>query len=560
MNSSDFYFVFYKHVEAPRQRGIKYKGDTVYGYWFLDSPGIMETKLNNAIIFHVGLANDRKGSRYKFLISPKSIEISAEKFGISPVYLFINNEEIHISSSIKILVEKLVPEYELNISKRFILEQNLFNYSLFDNTIYSEIKILPSESKAIITDHLQFENAPGIEDCFTENPIPYNKCINNLIDLFISLNSSKIKDGDYISFTSGFDGRSLVALAKYLKKDFSTYSFGTEKNEDLFLPRGQAEDLGYNFFPINLDSEEYYYEFWNLGKDIIRKSGGTTNFLQVHWAYSAKLLSQKTNTLISGIFGSELFRAAHIAGQFTSPVLVDYFKNIETDEWITKIKTAKSFRFLNQENFTNELDDLIDELSVYKNKIINLNSNQRFYKYIFGEVFRKYFGMQYLFPQQDYLKMISPFLDFDFVKELLKTKFAGVNNEFFTHNPLKRLKGQLFYAELINRICPELSNLSTGKGYRPGDLLSFSGKTNIAYHYFKKHLKRKAVRTNLDNLGIISAYGANKKMFDNVKINQDLFNENLVNSLRTSGAWKTEILLRDKFIEALSLNVYINEN
>jgi hypothetical protein len=560
MNSSDFYLFFCTAPIGTSNPEFKIKGATKFGNWYLEVHEVIRTSKNNSEKFSLGLANDRKGSRFEINIGNENIVISTEKFGINPIFYSQVAGDIHISSSIEVLIERLKPKYNLHINKRYILEQNLFNYSLFESTIFEEIKILPSNSTVEITDYLSIKESFSIEDYFTDTPIPYKKCIQNLVDLFISQTSQRILNGDYISFTSGFDGRSLVALSKYHNKEISTYSFGTETNEDLYLPREQALILGIDFSPIYLDSNAYHDKFWKLGTDIIRKSGGATNFLQVHWAYSAKLLSQNTNTIISGVFGSELFRSAHISGQFTSQALIDYFKNIESDDWILKIRNGDSLKFLNMENFKNEMDELIEELRVYKNRIIHLNPNQRFYKYIFDEVFRKFFGMQFLQPQNEYVNVISPFLDFIFIKELLKTELAGVNNEFFTNNPFRRFKGQLFYANLIAYTCPELLKLTTGKGYSPRDLLSFIGKTNIAYHYFKKRIKRSVGGINLDNLGVISAYEANKNRFDKVKISEDLFNKKPITELRKNDAWKTNILIRDKFIETLSLNNYIQEN
>jgi hypothetical protein len=65
--------------------------------------------------------------------------------------------------------------------------------------------------------------------------------------------------------------------------------------------------------------------------------------------------------------------------------------------------------------------------------------NHFFYHYIFTEVFRKVFGAWTVAQMQE-MNVRLPFLDYDFVLELLKTDLAGCNNDFFTHNPLKRLK------------------------------------------------------------------------------------------------------------------------
>jgi len=535
-----------------------YNGKFLYGYWYLsgENINIKKDKLSGKFFIR-HKKNSLKDNAYEIDVKVNSITILPDLWGIYPIYYYAENDNLIVSNSIFKIKETL--KNNISINQKYILEQNLFNYSFSENTIHKEIKLVPSGFEILITENISFKPIFSIEDYFTDNPIKQQNSIVDLVEKFIYVNKTKISDNDYISFTSGFDGRSLVSLGKYLKKEFSTFSFGTEENEDLYLPREQAEKLGMAFYPIKLDSEEYSNEFWNLGTDIIIKSAAATNFLQVHWAYSAKLLSNETKTLISGVFGSELFRAAHTSGQFASPALVDYFKNIETDEWINKIKNADSLKFINKDNFKNEMEELIEELNDYKKKIIHLIPSQRFYKYIIDEVFRKFFGMQFLFPQSEYLNVITPYLDFEFVKELLKTELAGVNNEFFTHNPLKRFKGQLFYAKLIEKTYPELSRLTTGKGYKPLDLFSFLGKANITYNFFKKRIKRNVWKINLNNLGIISAYEHNKTKFENIPIIDEYYIPKYIKQLQSDSAWHFNEISRNKFMEALSTNYYLNE-
>jgi len=493
---------------------------------------------------------------YIIFIENKKLYIFNGHFNILPIYIYQFDKNIIISSSIG-LIKKYAPR--ININKQYILQQNLFNYSFSNETIYKEIKLINSNSYLIFNGNLQIREFDPIEKNFVNNPVPWKESISDLIDLFIKVNRNIINDNFFISFTSGFDGRTLVALTKSLNKEFTTFSFGTEDNEDLTLPREQALKLGIEFFPINLDSEEYIDNFWKLGCNIIIESGASTNFLQVHWPYSARVLAKKTNHLVSGLFGSELFRAAHIIGQFTSPTLVDYFKYIENDVWIEKLKNAVSLKFLNLSSFKNELNDLIDYLNDYKKLILHLNPSQRFYKYIFDEVFRKFFGLQLLQPQLKYVNVITPYLNFDFIKELLKTELAGVNNEFFTHNPIKRFKGQLFYAELIKRTWPELLYFKTGKGYKPIDLLTIWGKFNITLNFAKKQLKRKTIAPNLDNLAIISAYTKHMEKFNSIPIVDEYFDQNYIYLLSKIHTWKSNEFLRNKFIETLSMNYYLRE-
>jgi hypothetical protein len=557
MDHPDFYFLFSDQIQEPRLTETLFRGSNRNGHWSLEMHGARVTSMPGLQKYETGLASDREKPQYQIIITPENIEITSEIFGISPVFYAVINEEIHISSSIRILAGTLKSKDKLHISKNFILEQNLFNYSLFNNTVFNEIKLVPSNCKAIITDRLQIEKIFKIEDYFTDSPVPYKKCIQNLTDLFISQNASKIQDDDYISFTSGFDGRSLLALALSQNKKIHAYSFGASDNIDLYLPRRQAAILRVDFLPVVLDENRYIDSFLAEGSEALIQSAANTNFLQLHWSYAARILSGKTGTIVTGMFGSELFRAPHIAGQMISPALVDYVRFIKDDKWIGRLKNEDSLHFLNINSFTYEFESLINDLQEFKKRIISLSESQRLYKYIYEETFRKFFGMQFIQPMRSYVNVVNPYLDWEFMKELLKTQLAGVNSDFFTENPWKRYKGQLFYAELIRRTSSELYSLQTGKGYTPEDLQKKMGKFKIAVSFARKRLHRRIASPDLDDLKIISGvnhflHGITEKGMFN-----EYYNQLFVASTLKSGKWQKNEMLRDKFVETLSTNYYL---
>jgi hypothetical protein len=347
-----------------------------------------------------------------------------------------------------------------------------------------------------------------------------------------------------------------MSTAHFLKKEFSAYSFGRLTNPDISIPEKQSKLLGVDFQPILLEQGYINTEYIPMSYDIILESAANTNMLQVHFPYAASKLNAESKVAINGIFGSELFRAVHLTGQFASPSLIDYFLFLDSDEWISKIKHAKCLNYLQVGAFTNEIDNLIDELQDYKRRIIDLTPNQRFYKYVFEEIFRKFFGNQFIIPQTKFVIPRSPYLDFSFIKELLKTKFAGVNNDFFTHNPLKRFKGQLFYANLIQRTWPELGNLITGKGYTSKDIINNLGYIRILSNYVNNKLTKRIKGIDYDNLAIFSAFKHFLSSTEDIQISDDFYNSPYIKGKLMNDNWKND---RDKFIETISINIYLKQ-
>lgn len=495
------------------------------------------------------------GFFYLIEMRQDQIDIFTSLFNILPIFYCSGHKYIFISSKAHLIKE--ISGIKPALNKRFILEQKLFNYSFLNETIYKEIKTVPANSYIEYkAGNINIINHTNIEDFFTTEPMSWKKAVDEVIDLFLHRVQDYFpKERFFISFTGGFDGRTLVACAKKYQKNFKTFSFGAADNIDLTLPREQAKDLGVDFEPIYLDDEYIQNNFLDDGKELMTQVDGNSNFLQVHFLYAARYLSEHTESILNGMFGSELFRALHVSGQVTSKGVVDFFRYDEDNDWIAKLKNAASLKYLNLSNFRTEFDELIADLQLYKKKRSkDLSRNHFFYKFIFEEAFRKFFGTQ-IISQLPYVKVRSPFFDFKFIKKMLRTELCGANNEFFTHNPFRRYKGQLFYAKIIDRGFKPLLRLRTDKGYRPVDLISLPGKLNIARVYFSKRIKRKFSPPELDNLAIVSGINKNLDFFRSIKVNDAFFNSVLVSRLFENHAW---LLDRDKFIETLSTNYFID--
>ena len=155
-----------------------------------------------------------------------------------------------------------------------------------------------------------------------------------------------------------------------------------------------------------------------------------------------------------------------------------------------------------------------------------LTPNQRFYVFVFEEVFRKYFGAE-MVNQFRYLKNRTPYLDIDFVKALLNTRLAGVYSDFFEHKPLKRYKGQVLYAHIIKKAYPALGAIITDKGYCPDDLLTMTGHLNILWRYQKK--KRQRTPSAADPYTAARSFRQNSAFYRQIPVDDELFNTGLIN-------------------------------
>ena len=157
--------------------------------------------------------------------------------------------------------------------------------------------------------------------------------------------------------------------------------------------------------------------------------------------------------MVTGNFGSEIFRAAHIAGAVISNNLYHLFNAETIDEALRNIEASEEFQWINKRSFEQEWQELksdIAKLPVFTRDYSGLSQNQKFYLFVFEEVFRKYFGAE-MVNQFQYLNNRTPFLDTQFLKGIFTTGLAGLYADYFENNPVKRFKGQVLYAILYVR-------------------------------------------------------------------------------------------------------------
>jgi len=498
-------------------------GDPIYDESFKDR--LLKHPIVSFII------NNLYGHYYYLLLNKtdNTIYTGNSLFSILPVYFTETNSNIKISNNPFSLRNT---EESKKYNKRFLLENILFNYPLFNQSCIEGINLLPANNCIKIKNgKVSYYKHTNIVDFFSQSPYPWQKSVETISDLFIECSDKYFQDEGYAtSLTGGFDGRTLVACGLNKKKKFLTYCFGTEESEDVKIAKSLSNKAGLEFVKINLDEHYINRDSLNTGIDFINGSSGNASFARAHYLYATKLLSEKTNYLVTGNFGSEVFRTTHNAGAVIGQNLYGLFNAKNYDSAIGVLENSTIWDWINRMEFKNEWESLKEELKTmpcFDSNYKWLSKNQQFYITVFEEVFRKYFGAE-IVNQFRYLPNRTPFLDIDFLRGILGTSLSGVHSDFFTNNPFKRFKGQILYAHIINKTYPDFGNIVTDKGYRPEDLLSIIGKFRIAQNFLNKKLKLR-IKQELDPYAVNSAFEVNKAFWEKLDINHTLFSPYKIN-------------------------------
>ncbi len=494
----------------------------------------------------------QQGNFYALVLKEGNVKVYSSFFNILPLYS--TGDKTMVASSLR-LIERYYSS-ELSLNKRFILENLLFNYGLFNGTKYNEVLLTPCHHYIQLAgEQLGMQRHFDTTSFFTHTPSSGKKVVNDLSDLFIKTAKDYFPDTNFaIAFTGGFDGRTLVSCALHHQETFDTFSFGRPENSDVSIPSDNARELGIPYRFDDLGTKEYREEHYYEHAKKFSTAGSLGNgLLYAHFGYNAQKVSEKADYLLSGACGSELFRALHIRGAVTSAALADIFSTDDEQLILEKLTSASVLKAVHLQDFDEELDSLVLDVLRYKRNLPqNYSLNQQFYVFVFEEVFRKFFG-QWIVAQQQYLKVRTPFLDFNFVKALLQTAYAGANNDFFTNHPLKRRKGQMIYADIIKKTNRIIYKQRTGKGYAPRAVRNPFFSYQIFLPFFKKRFKRKLNKTYLDNLGIVSGILHNSKELETLISETSLFDQKTLKKLLKDLTAYTPEQQRDLLAMSLSL-------
>ena len=509
--------------------------------------------LENGMIGSVIRKTD--GFYYLLVIYSKEqkLIISSGSFSILPVFYRPRKDMISVSSSFDILAfqEK---DSALTIDRQYYLEKALFNYPLFNRTPFKEISLLPSNSFLEYSGSgFKIRKHTDICDLFAESPEPVKTGADDLSDLFIGMAEGFIPEYPcMLSLTGGLDSRTVAGVVAGRAEVSGAYTYGLPQDADIKIAAEIADFLKIDFFPVILDGNFAREHFWLHGTEFLKKSFGLGNLSRAHYNFILGNCMGSSRYLMSGNFGSEILRSVKSPGVVTSGALFKLFTSGEEENLNAELRAEKVLDYLNPLVADESMEGLIGEIGGWLNKLPSrLTVNQKFYVYIFEEVFRKYFGPE-IIVQRTSVNHRAPFLCFSFIERILKTGFAGANSGFKEGNPLKRLQGQVLYSSIIKKTNPALLNLRLDRGYKPGDLLSPGGAMRITLEYLKKKYAGRKSQVTPDYLTVSMA--ENMKHFPDIHYSDDLFNAGFMNRMK-AGEWASDQM---NFINMMSAALYRN--
>lgn len=410
------------------------------------------------------------------------------QLGINHIYYFSTSNMLYVSNNLNHF-----KYLNLRYNSNAFYQKILFSYVLSDDTFISGVKRLNPGSV------LQFNN----NSLTVNNEYNINALFENLgndkfsVEKYIYLFNKSVKEkSEYInninvSFTGGFDGRTIISSLLNQNIDFNSYSFGKYNGENTRVPMAISKKIGVKYEPIYLE-DEYEKNYVDNAKQVIYFSDGMSFNERANYIYAFRKLSKKSNYVLSGLVGGETLRPVHLRTDYINEnyYQIIYLNNSGLiDKLFKELNDKKYIRKCDSEIIGN-IKDLISDRRKYIQIFRNMNNGYLFYLAdLMSLGFRMYYGTEIHYERQ-FANNLTPFYDIDILEYILSTDYINVFKNAFKNSKMLRWSGQKIYAQVIQRNYKDLNRYPVDRGYPPVYLLNLLKLPAVPVLYYIRKKRR----------------------------------------------------------------------
>ncbi|MBN1250643.1 MAG: hypothetical protein JXA16_00805 [Bacteroidales bacterium] len=464
-----------------------------------------------------------KGS-YSVLIFEKEkkiLNIFTDEFNLRKVYYAKINDKLLITNSLSVF-PKYSENYFSKLNQKSLLEYYLFDFDLNNDTFIENVKVLDSGSHLKYSDNqISIKNYWNIFDHYNNlTPVLDKKASIIRIEKILKQNIKMYAENSEktaFALTGGYDSRTNLALLNGNLKDKFFYSYGIKESFDVKISKKIASKFKLNFksFLMDGDFEKKFDENAEISVGI---GDGESEMNRANYIFAYKNIYKNYDYILTGLFGSELIKRPTSLGGYIDKNVKSILLSSNLEETFNEIiDKIKAKDFINQEVIDKYKNKIFEELK--SNKFLNNNYETalKFFYYITGIGISKYF-MKEIKVERPFVENLHPFLDIEFVDELLKTPFPWVFNWNTKKSLFENLKIHRFYACIIDMNNPKLANIISTHAYKPKYLLNkiYLPFLIIQYYYYSKKIKK---------IGIFKSQNLNENFYNKYKNELNIYSQ-----------------------------------
>lgn len=248
-------------------------------------------------------------------VSERKLTLVRDRFGVKPLYYWYNGRSFVFASEIKGILKH--PDYRISLNKNALNEYFTFQNLFSDNTLFSDIKLLPAGYIIFIDSNtgdieqkrywdFNFSNPNeglSFEDAKEETMIGLKNAVTNQM-------VSDVQVGAYLS--GGMDSGSITAIASEQMKRLYTFTCGFDMSQVTGVEMNYDERKDAELIANHFKTEQYELVInagdlkWSLPKVVWHLEDLRVGMSYPNY-YISKLASKFVKVCLQGTGGDELF-------------------------------------------------------------------------------------------------------------------------------------------------------------------------------------------------------------------------------------------------------------
>lgn len=403
----------------------------------------------------------------------KTLKIITDRHNVLPLFYCHKGKDLFISSSIPLLVK--MADLDLTIDPVGMASQLVFDFPISDLHYLKGIRRFRAASTYIFSnDGMERESWWSVSSLFHDDLMSAEEALGKLSSLMFE--NVRLYSSDapklLLSLTGGFDGRTNLALLRKPKKDFLAYSYGMPGSLQIRVPQEVAGKTGIQYEPVYLEGEFLdNYSKYSHRSTVFSNGLAPIGFANIDYAFSR--LSRFSSIAMTGLFGSEILRplSPGLGIQMNNRVFDLFFDPNGPQKVKDYIK-----QFFNPSNFLKQVltEGLEAVYEIFRKEFVErfegFGNERTSFFFLLSEGMPKYF-QQEIQIERAYVHTRFPYLDNDLIDLIYQTPFAGMYNGFLGNNKIKKRRGQLLYAHVMEKYYPQLNRIKVDRLYKPLDLI-----------------------------------------------------------------------------------------
>ena len=389
-----------------------------------------------------------------------------DHLGTKPIFYIIKDDVYYFSNSLKKLREEV--DYKWSISSLNVGLHALAFHHINNTTLFEEVKQVPAATCVEISRQgVVFKKYWDFNQLYllTKNNIPIDVVASQFTRLVANYFDSGLcsKEELSLSLTGGMDTRNILAILLNLGIKPHLYTYGNPKSYDAIVPQRIANRLGLKHIVHDISLTAEIFE--QKAKEIIQKGNGIASIHRVHRMMAVEEETKYAKTMFLGTLGGEFIKGAAINDYIIARFIYDWW-NIAGDKR-PLLERELQARFINSENL--DIDLLYQQLSEQRFLSEDRNAAELF---ALTDITARYHDAQDLnLYSYDMDKVITPFLDLDYLYLLFGSKHTFIDKNRINNPYLRRMQNPIFAANMIKHIYPDLLKDEYSSHYNPKEVL-----------------------------------------------------------------------------------------